>query len=114
MDRRVYDRHAYEAVVTVLPVDAAMRPRQRVFSALAKDLSQSGIRLESIDPVEASHVVIELTRPTQERLWIFARLVRCRPTGHIHDVAADFIRRLDEATAAPLFEVASSGATMAV
>jgi hypothetical protein len=104
IDRRVYDRHAYEAVVTVLPVDTELHPCQRPVSALAKDLSQSGIRLECIDPVEASHVVVELTRPSQERMWLLARLVRCRPTGHIHDVAVDFIRRLDEAAAAPLFD----------
>jgi hypothetical protein len=103
-ERRSFQRHEYESMIQIVPVDRNLLPFGSGFTALSKDVSQSGLSLECFDPISSSHAVIELTTAMQDCLWVFGRVVRCLKSGATFDVGIAFTRKLAKEEAERLFQ----------
>jgi len=90
-EHRKNPRKSLEVDAAVVPVDADLRPLDRPFVGLTRDISTSGICATFSRPVDAPYLVIRMENENRESIQLIARVVRCKRRDSLYEVAGEFV-----------------------
>ncbi len=95
-ERRGYTRQPTALPVLVQPVDESHKPLGNFFSAVARDLSNSGIGMVCTQAIAHDYLALRLFCGHAKTIDVAAKVCRCRDLGDGHyDVGCNFMTKLE-------------------
>ncbi|HZZ28332.1 MAG TPA: PilZ domain-containing protein [Pirellulales bacterium] len=92
-ERRSNLRYPVTMPVRATPLDDQYHPDGEAFLGVTRDISVGGLCMYHLEPVEASFLRLEMTGNSGkgEHLRVVLKVVRCRQTGPLYEIAGSFI-----------------------
>ena len=90
-ERRSAPRTSFAVEVVAVPIDSDLRPIDRPFVGLTRDISVSGVCLLLARPVNAPYLIIRMENDDQQSVQLILRVVRSDWSGEFYEVAGEFV-----------------------
>jgi hypothetical protein len=104
VDRPTYgsffaNRRSEERYCATLPVTASFADKTKSIRGsirmVTRDISKNGIALISDQPIESNLLTLEISdRDGQKTLTALMQMLRCRPIGHLYEIAGKFVTKV--------------------
>jgi hypothetical protein len=91
-ERREAPRLSVTFAARAIALDRAMQPTGNEFVVIVRNISETGLGLLSMMPVDSRYLAVEMATESGELLLVAIEVLRCQAIGPCFDIGGPYVR----------------------